>query len=248
MVELLIPEKEAGMFDNLNDVAFTNGKWVKGKIKAVVLGFHGLGSPPVREYPELSELELAAAGGLFVFPYYGPWSWMNRPARKLVDEIVEQVYKVYNLDDSVPLIITGGSMGGHAALNYVRYSKRKPAAVACNCPVTDPRFHYSERSDLPRTFILAYGLEGQSMDEAFKENSPVEQAENMPLVPYFIIHGDADKSVNKAAHSDIFVKRMKETGHEVEYVEAPEMRHCVFNDYSHYRRWMDFIMKYFLSA
>jgi hypothetical protein len=41
---------------------------------------------------------------------------------------------------------------------------------------------------------------------------------------------------------------MKETGHEVEYVEAPEMRHGVFNDYSHYRRWMDFIMKYFLNG
>jgi dipeptidyl aminopeptidase/acylaminoacyl peptidase len=235
------------MFDNLSDVAITNSKWVKGKNRAVILGFHGLGGSPVREHPELSELEFAAAGGLFVFPYYGPWSWMNRRARKLVDAVVEQVYKDYGLEDSVPLIITGGSMGGHGALNYARYSKRKPAAVACNCPVTDPRFHYSERPDLPRTFISAYGLDGQSLDEAFTENSPVEQAGNMPLVPYFIIHGDGDKLVNKAAHSDRFVQCMRETGHDVEYIEAPAMEHCTFNDYAHYRRWMDFIISNFLN-
>jgi dipeptidyl aminopeptidase/acylaminoacyl peptidase len=228
-------------------MAFMGNAFVKGKIRAVVLRFHGLGGVSLKSGLELDELELAGAGGLIVFPYYGPWSWMNRGARELTDRVVELTYRDNELADSVPLIITGGSMGGHAALNYARYSKRKPAAVVCNCPVTDPRFHSTERPDLPRTFINAYGLDGISMDAAFTENSPLEQAEHMPKVPYFIIHGDDDKSVNKAAHSDKFVSRMRETGHQVEYVEGPGMGHCAFNDYSLFRKMEDFILGYFTT-
>lgn len=230
---------------NLNDAAFTGAAFVKGPVRAVVLRFHGLGAGALKTGLDLDELELAGAGALIVYPYYGPWSWMNRRARELTDEIVRLVYRDFKLDDSTPLVITGGSMGGHAALNYARYSERKPAAVACNCPVTDPRFHSTERPDLPRTFINAYGLDGIPMDAAFIENSPLEQAEKMPQVPYFIIHGQDDKSVNKAAHSDKFVSRMREAGHKAEYVEAPGMGHCAFNDYSLFRKWEDFILKSF---
>jgi dipeptidyl aminopeptidase/acylaminoacyl peptidase len=235
------------IFDRLADTAFIGSSFVKGEIRAVILRFHGLGAGGLKTGLDADELQMAGQGGLIVYPYYGPWSWMNRNARMLTDEIVEKVYKEFSLDDTVPLIITGGSMGGHAALNYARYSKRKPAAVVCNCPVTDPRYHFSERPDLPRTFIHAYGFDGISLEEAFIENSPLEQAEKMPRVPYFIIHGDADKAVNKAAHSDKFVRRMIETGHKVEYIEAPGMEHCAFNDYSHYCKMMEFILKYFKS-
>jgi dipeptidyl aminopeptidase/acylaminoacyl peptidase len=233
------------MLNSASEAAFVGGGFVKGKVRAVILCFHGLGAGNLKTGLDLDQLKLAGQGGLIVYPYYGPWSWMNRKARKLTDEIVDLVYKENSLEDSVPLIITGGSMGGHAALNYARYSKRKPAAVACNCPVTDVRFHFTERPDLPRTFYNAYGLDGISMDEAFTENSPLEQAGNMPLVPYFIIHGDADKAVNKAAHSDKLVKSLRETGHTVEYVEAPGMEHGTFNDYSLFRKMMEFIFRRF---
>jgi dipeptidyl aminopeptidase/acylaminoacyl peptidase len=85
------------------------------------------------------------------------------------------------------------------------------------------------------------------MDEAFTENSPLEQAGNMPQVPYFIIHGDADKAVNKAAHSDKLVRCLRETGHDVEYIEAPGMGHCAFNDYSLFRKMREFTFRYFLN-
>ncbi len=230
------------MFDKLTDVAFIGDNYVKGPIRAVVLSFHGLGYGAEKKTPDTDELELAARGALCVFPYYGPWSWMNRGARSLVDEIVARAYREFALDDSVPLILRGGSMGGHAALNYARYSKRRPAAVACNCPVADPKFHSTERTDLPRTFLYAYGMSGQTMREAFFENSPVEQAADMPRVPYLIIHGTEDKAVNKAAHSDVFVARMKAEGHDIEYVEAPGMGHCAFVDYAVYRRYQDFVL------
>jgi len=169
---------------------------------------------------------------------------MNKDSQALVDEIVDRVYAEFELGDDIPLIIRGGSMGGHAALNYARYSKRKPAAVACNCPVADPLFHSTERPDLPRTFLLAYGMGNEPIEEVFKENSPVEQAANMPFVPFLIVHGTNDEAVNKQAHSDVFVKRMKESGHDIEYIEAQGMGHCGFIDFDIYRRYQNFVLSF----
>jgi alpha-beta hydrolase superfamily lysophospholipase len=235
------------MFDSAKEAAFVGDEFVKGKIRAVILRFHGLGNTVLKSRLEIDELEWAYSGGLIVHPYYGPWSWMNKNSRALTSEIVDKVYREYTLDDDTPLIITGASMGGHAALIYARYSHRSPAAVACNCPVCDPLVHYSERPDLPRTFIFAYGISGVLDESVFIENSPLEQVENMPDVPYFIIHGDADKSVNKA-HSDKFVTKMRQAGRTVEYAEAPGMEHGAFNDYGFFRRWIEFTTQYFLKT
>ncbi|MDR0450117.1 MAG: prolyl oligopeptidase family serine peptidase [Treponema sp.] len=220
---------------------------MKGKIRGVILVFHGLNHAGEKRFPDVSELEFAAHGGLCVFPYYGPWSWMNAGSVILVNEIIRRVYGEYKLANDIPLIITGGSMGGHAALNFALHSKKTPAAVACNCPVTDPKFHRTERPDLPRTFLLAYGMEGRPIDEVFDENSPLVQAKNMPRTPYLIVHGTNDKSVNKAAHSDKFVRTMREEGHDIEYIEAEGMEHCTFTDFAVYRKYMDFVLR-FISA
>ncbi len=232
------------MFGALTDVAFVGAPYVKGPVRAVVLSFHGLGYSMEKKLPDTEELELAASGALCVFPYYGPWSWMNRQARALVDEIVRRVFQEYRLPSGTPLILRGGSMGGHAALIYARYAKKEPAAVACNCPVADPRCHATERPDLPRTFVYAYGLDGGDMQAAFAENSPIEQAAAMPRVPYFVVHGTADQSVSKAMHSDRLVAAMRACGHDVTYVEAEGMGHCAFLDFAVYRRYQDFVLRF----
>ncbi|MDR3084925.1 MAG: prolyl oligopeptidase family serine peptidase [Christensenellaceae bacterium] len=230
------------LFQNLKDVAFVGDAFVKGPIRAVVLSFHGLNFSAQKLWPDLDEIELAAHGALCIYPYYGPWSWMNAESRRLVDEIVERAYAEFGLSDEIPLFIRGGSMGGYSALVYALNARRRPKAVACNCPVTDPEFHLAERSDLPRTFLLAYGLGEKPLEEVLIENSPLRQAGRMPRVPYFIVHGTVDPAVNKQAHSDRFVKRMRELGHEVNYVEAEGMGHCGFVDYDVYRQYQDFIL------
>ncbi|GHU66448.1 hypothetical protein FACS1894184_04460 [Clostridia bacterium] len=232
------------MFENLSDVAYIGDKLVKGKIRAVILRFHGLGATGFKTALDPDELEWANTGALIVYPYCGPWAWMNHRTRMLIDEIVDRVYKDYELSNNVPLIITGGSMGGHAALNYARFSQHKPAAVVALYPVTDTAYHATERADLPRTFLIAYGLDNRPIADVFHENSPLYHVDEMPRVPYLIVHGDQDKAVNKAAHSDKFVKAMHKVGHDIEYIEASGMDHGPFVDFDLYRRYVEFVSRF----
>jgi len=58
---------------NVKHVSWIGDKFVKGKIKAIVLVFHGLGGGlRWQNNPPQEELAWAEKGGLIVFPYYGP--------------------------------------------------------------------------------------------------------------------------------------------------------------------------------
>ena len=94
-----------------------------------MVSFHGLGAA-IRQGGTELDLALAEKNILVVFPYYGPWSWMNRLSRQFVDELLERVWKDLALPEDLPLFSSGGSMGGCAALLYCRYGKRVPVAAA----------------------------------------------------------------------------------------------------------------------
>ena len=209
------------------EVAWIGDEEVRGEITGVVVVFHGLGFVGLKEGLSAEEEPWAAAGALVVFPYYGPWSWMNREARAMVDALITGVYREYGLDpDRVPLLLTGGSMGGGSALLYSRYSAHRPAACYANCPVCDIPYHFTERPDLPRTMYHAFGAYGDDMHELLIEHSPLHQAASMPDIPYLIVHGGADEAVAKAAHSDKLVAALRARGVQVDYEEIPEMGHC----------------------
>ena len=108
----------------INEGAWVGEAYVRGRIRGVVLSFHGLGGG-LKGGPSTEELEWARHGGLVVHPYYGPWAWMNRQARAMVDEVVDAIYSAHGLPDRLPLICTGGSMGGQASLLYTRYATRR---------------------------------------------------------------------------------------------------------------------------
>jgi pimeloyl-ACP methyl ester carboxylesterase len=211
-------------------------------VSGIVVNFHGLGYAQMKQTPDVEELELAAAGALNVFPYYGPWSWMNRETRSSMDVLIDSVYEQFGLDGNVPLILRGGSMGGSSALVYTRYAKRPVTACAVNCPVADIPFHFTERVDLPRTLHHAFGHYAEPLQQVMEEHSPVHLAGSLPDISYLIVHGDSDQSVNKERHSDVLVQKMRERGLQVEYIEVPGMGHCTFTDYSIYRRLMDFVI------
>jgi alpha-beta hydrolase superfamily lysophospholipase len=214
------------MSEWIDQVAWVSDKFTPKPIRGVVLGFHGLGTTGLRERPELpKELEWVRAGALMVYPYYGPWSWMNRQARAFVDELVAAVYKEYRLEDSLPLVATGGSMGGCSALLYTRYARKPVAACEAIVPVCDTAHHFTERPDLPRTFRHAFLSYPEPLEALLAEHSPLAQVRAMPDIPYLLVQGDRDKAVNKERHSDRFVAAMRALNRRVEYLEVAGADH-----------------------
>lgn len=214
--------------ETIDSYAFTNRELIEGTPKGIILCFHGLGHTALRNEYTAFEERCAREGVLTVFPYYGPWSWMNMTAVRYVDEIVAVLRGMYGLGADVPVVSSGGSMGGLSALIYMRYAAVTPAACFANCPVCDLPFHATERPDLPRTVYLAFCGYECGLEAALKMHSPLHQAAEMPKVPYYVVHGCADAAVNKAMHSDRFVAAMRAAGHRIVYREVPGMTHCNF--------------------
>lgn len=213
--------------------ARTNEELLTDTPCAIVLIFHGLGGGGNMRC-ELGELSKKCAENkiLTIHPYYGPWSWMNLSAIKFVDKIVECACEKYGLDiNKIPIISTGGSMGGHSALNYAKYAKVTPKACFADCPVCDFAFHAYEREDLPRTVYLALCDYDMPLEDAIKMHSAYHLAPEMPDIPYYIAHGSQDSAVNKKIHSDRFVERMRQCGKNVTYIEIEGMEHCQMHLY-----------------
>jgi dipeptidyl aminopeptidase/acylaminoacyl peptidase len=235
----LMPEEE------LRQVSWIGEKFVRGPIRAVIVTFHGLGFGGLKYGPGYEEQEWAENGGLVVFPYYGPWSWMNASSRRFVDRLIASVYSHFKLTDEIPLIIAGGSMGGLVSLIYTRYSPHKVAACFALFPVCDLEYHFTERPDLPATLRFAMRDEPGDFHQALQRYSPLHEAKAMPDIPYLIVHGDKDQAVNKEKHSDRFVAEMKKLGKNVKYVEVPGMGHGSDVPYSASRAQIDFIKSFF---
>jgi dipeptidyl aminopeptidase/acylaminoacyl peptidase len=224
--------------------AWIGEQFCLGETRAVIVNFHGLGGG-IKNGPSYEEQEWGDSGGLVVFPYYGPWSWMNRSARAFVDRLICSVYQQYKIDSSVPLIIAGGSMGGQAALLYTRYSSHPIAACFANFPVCDVEYHFTERPDLPVTMRYAYRDYPGTFAEALIEHSPLRQVDAMPAIPYLVIHGDKDLAVNKEKHSDRFVAEMRKAGRDIQYLEVPGMGHGSNTPFRATRAQIDFVKGFF---
>jgi pimeloyl-ACP methyl ester carboxylesterase len=237
-------QEENAMEDALLDrVAWIGSPYLREPIRGIVLDFRGLGDGSMKGGASASELEWGDAGALVVTPYHDPWAWMNPATRAFVDELVDGLFARHDLDERTPILSTGGSMGGQQALIYARYARRPVAACAVNCPVCDLEYHYGERPDLPRTMHAAFGSYGD-ITEALQAHSPVHQANEMPDIPYLILHGGADKAVAKSMHSDKLVEALRSRGVSVEYRVREEMGHCGPLDWPLLRRWTDFVLEH----
>lgn len=205
-------------FDNVRNFAYINDKICKKPIRGVVIHFMGLNENTVHfiQTPLAAEF-YAEQGILYVMPYNNTWAWMNRQAVAFTDEIMDAVFAGLSLDENIPVVSSGRSMGGQSCLVYANYAKRTPAACVANCPVCDVPYHYTERPDLPRTMYSAVYWEEGTMEERLERISPLHLAEGLPKIPYHIFHCDRDECVNIKAHSDIFVEKMKQLGHTITY-------------------------------
>ena len=212
-------------FDNLRDFAYVNDRICSRPIRGIVLSFFGLNGRDMYAEDTPDGQYFAERGILYVVPYNNPWAWMNRQAVSYTDEILDVLFTQYDLPDALPVVSTGGSMGGLSALVYTMYAKRTPVACVANCPVCDLPYHFTERPDLPRTLYSAFWNYEGTMDEALRSASPLHLAERMPDAAYTLFHCTADKAVNKKMHSDRFVAEMKKH-HRISYIEVPDHGHC----------------------
>jgi len=223
----------------LNDCCQNNSDFIKNKIRAVVLLFHGLGGGVCKSLLQY-ELALAEQDILTIEPYHGPWCWMNRQARLFVDEIVERTWREFKLDESTRLFSTGLSMGGLAALLYCRYGKRPPVGCDVLYPVCDAVYHYRERPDVSTSMNAAFYGYSEPFETVLEEHSPLHQIEAMPDIPYQFIHGNNDQAVN-ILHSDKMVAALREKGCQVEYLTIDGMGHGINVPLSVWQKRVDFI-------
>lgn len=220
----------------------TNLEYIHAPIRSIALEFQGLNRYEYFEQPSCGlELELAEAGVLYVIPYTAPWSWMNEAATRYTDWMLDNLFRVLELPQSTPIVSTGYSMGGLAAIIYPVYAKREIAACMANSPVCDLVRHIPERDDLPRTILNAFMASPQGLEEGVRSRSPVHQIDRLKDIPYLIVAGERDGEVFKARHSDRLAQMMRERGLRLDYRELPTMRHWQINDYATLRDAIAFV-------
>lgn len=212
--------------DNLRSFAYSNHSIVKPPICGIVISFFGLGCALTFDRDTDEGIRFAEKGILYLIPYHDPWAWMNRQTVSFTDELVDVLIEGCSLPEDVPVVSTGGSMGGLSALVYTAYAKRTPVSCVANCPVCDLPYHFTERPDLPRTLYSAFGGYPCSLEEAMRSASPLHLAKDMPReTAYYIFHCEKDEAVNKEKHSDRFVEVLSQD-HRVEYYSVPDRGHC----------------------
>lgn len=212
--------------ENLRSFAYCNNAICRMPVRGIVIEFFGLGNTSMFWDDTDAGKFYAEQGILFLVPYNNPWAWMNRQAVAFTDELVDLLFEQYSLPENTPIVSTGGSMGGLAALIYTAYAKRTPKACVANCPVCDLPYHFTERPDLPRTLYSAFWNYEGTMDEALRETSPLHlaRAGKMPDVKYTVFHCTADKAVNKDMHSERFLAAM--TSRRIDYRIVKDRGHC----------------------
>ena len=213
-------------YENLRKFTYVNDTICKRPIKGIVISFFGLGGATMYGSDFADGEFYAEKGILYVVPYNNPWAWMNKQAVSFTDEIIDVLIGKYNLDEKIPIVSTGGSMGGQSALVYTVYAKRTPVACVANCPVCDVVFHFTEREDLPRTLYSSLFNESGTLEDALKSISPLHLIDKMPKVKYHVFHCNQDKAVNIDAHSEKFVSALNQRNYTITYDIVADRGHC----------------------
>ena len=215
---------------DVSKLAWFGDLFLEGEIQGVVLWFHGLNGlcRTARNQISAWEAEVAARGGLVVYPYYNPWSFLCRNDLAFIDRLIPEVYRKFGLKKSVPLVSAGQSMGGAAALLYCRYGQWRPVACAALSPLCDPEDFYASCSPQRPTGAAAmhnmFDPEPEGFEAALIEHSPLRQAAAMPDIPYLLIHSEMDEVVPKR-YSDRMAEALRRAGRQVTYREQKYFGH-----------------------
>lgn len=234
--------------DNIFDYAFINTDSLILPVKAVCVDFHGYTDATMISKSEGKAKLLGEKGIAWVFPYYSVWAWMSEASQEFNEQVLDAVYRKLRIPDTVPLIITGGSMGGLTALCYQVYGKRKAVACAANCPVTDMGVFFRDFAKDRRAILSAHILDERPLETVCNAYSPVKLVEKMPYIPYMLIFGEKDAAITERFMPE-FVEKMKASGHNVRCVVQKDMTHCAISSHKEALDiWCDFIVDQANSA
>ena len=218
----------------LQKTAWFGDLFLEGEIRGVMLWFHGLNGlcRTARNQISALEAEVASRGGLVVFPFCNPWSFLSRNEVAFVDRLIPEIYRQYQLDVHLPLVSAGQSMGGASALLYCRYGKWPVARCAALAPLCDPEDYYDHWTPARPSGCAAmhnmFDPEGGDFRDRLKEHSPLRQAEKMPRIPYLLVHSDGDDIVPKS-HSDQMVAELLRANHLVTYRQQRHFGHTALS-------------------
>lgn len=218
--------------DNLHLFAADNHEMLDGPVRGLVMEFPGLdggsclgGQTRVGPLRSGYAVRCAQHGLLLVYPFVGPWSWMNDIAVRTVDMIIDAVKEKYSIGD-VPMVNTGGSMGGAGALMYTVDGRHKACACAVSGPACDLLSMSEDFPDGLCTVYRAVAHYDMPFEDAAKRISPLYQLDRLPRIPYFIAHTDADEIIRIEKNSDPMVAGMRSLGLDVTYIIVPGQAHC----------------------
>lgn len=228
--------------ENIFDYAFINTDALKLPMKAVCVDFHGYTDATMfSESPEMAKV-FGEKGVAWVFPYYSVWAWMSRSSQEFIEQVLDAVYKKLQLPDTIPLIITGGSMGGLTALCYQVYGKRKAVACAANCPVTDMSLVFELKADMRRAILSAHILNEGSLEKILEEYSPIKLIDRLPAIPYLLIFGEKDEAITERFWTG-FLEKMEAAGLDMNYIIQKDMVHCdIENHKETFDAWCNFVL------
>ncbi len=228
--------------DNISDYAFVNMDALTFPVKAVCVDFHGYTDGRMLTESDAKAKLFGEKGIAWVFPYYSVWAWMSKSSQEFNEQVLDAVYQKLQLSDSVPLIITGGSMGGLTALCYQVYGKRKAVACAANCPVTDVGVFFRDFDHARRAILSAHILDERPLEAVMEEYSPVKFVDKLPQIPYLLVYGEKDTVITERFMPQ-FVGAMKEAGHNVTHILQKDMVHCDLSSHKEaFDAWCNFII------
>ena len=148
------------------------------KVQQIIVFLHGRNELGRRQRLVDWEWQLAAVQHLLP---YGPYGWMHESRAELIDEMVARLLQQYG---DLPLVLAGGSMGGHAALTYLRWTRHAYSRCQVNCPVTDLKKCYDVVEDARRSMVIAYADQVNNWDELRSVNvvSNVAELQIFPVM------------------------------------------------------------------
>ena len=220
--------------NTLNLYARTNEALIQTKVSGIIVEFPGLGGNSclgglmeLGTYDGDFAEKCAEKGIVLAYMFCGPWSWMNKGAVKMTDAVIDALKDKYGLSPELPIVVSGGSMGGLGALIYSVDGKHPIAACGAACPCCDVLDRFHCKDSFARTFIRAVADYDMPMEEALKTISPMHRIGDMRKIPYFLVNC-CDDEVFPEAQLDEYVQKVEAEGHAVTYRKMPGKKHGEF--------------------